>query len=325
MDWTPEISAGDWLHERIDTEWSTPPSMHLVVPRGFEAYARILHPATRDRPVGREWPPLPQDRHRPEWAAFAEAQPEVDTEHVRWGDVAREFGTTLHGEGQWHRIVGRDEVRGEEPQDAAGWRYQDPEAGRLDPESLARAATVLAAHTTTPDDGYVAVWEGWGGMAGGMGSLSASASFGWDEAGEPTTTAHEALLARSIRNPWNDGYAKERWIPGTLSDEASRGARLELPMRNHVLFTGGINKFVDASWAARAPWADPAAFWSTQSPSLIWPADRAWVLVTEVDYDSTIVCGSAALIAALCADTEIEALPLRENADLTWEGDGLNR
>lgn len=349
MQWTPDVAAGEWLRERLDRTWQPPFSMHMVVPRGFPAYARILHPATRERPVGRAWPPLPHDAHAKAWAAFAAAQPEIDTEHVRWSEVAHTFGTRLHADSQWGRLVGyTDPYNNDEVEDAAGWSYNDPEQGRLDPDTLAAIAALLATHTTTPDAGCVTLWEGWGGLLGFMGSMSASASFGFTgeapsapqrgeaEPGAPGSedspytpgtvaqpaiayTSLEAMQARSIHNPWNDGYAKERWIPGVLSDEISRGPRLELPNRAHVLFSAGIDAFVDASWPERAPWADPTAPGFTQSPSMIWPEDRAWVLVTEIDFDSTVVAGSPALIAAICADPALEALPIPAEAVLGWE------
>ena len=86
----------------------------------------------------------------------------------------------------------------------------------------------------------------------------------------------------------------------------------------------------DPAWIRDAPWRDAEAEQhgfapSAQHPSLIWPEDRAWVLVSEIDYDSTIVAGSAELIRAICADAAIEALPLPENADLTWTADEVNR
>ena len=58
---------------------------------------------------------------------------------------------------------------------------------------------------------------------------------------------------------------------------------------------------------------------------IVWPDDRAWVLVGEVDWDSTIIGGSAELIRALVADERLEALPIREGADLTWDSDEVNR
>ena len=326
MQWTSDVAAGDWLRERVDAQWQPPYTMHMTVPRGFEAYARIFHPPTRDRPVGRAWPPLPHDEHRREWAAFAAAAPEIDTEHVRWGEVARTFGTTLHPEAQWHRLIHRNDPYSHiDAEDAEGWRYGDPEQGRLAPEALAAVASTLALYTDTPDAGHIAIWEGWGGVLGAMLAQSASASLTVSP-GEPVTyTSHEEMLARSIHNPWNDGYAKERWTPGILSDEISRGPRLELPNRAHVLFTGGITELSDASWPERASWRDATSPAFTHSPSLVWPEDRAWVLVTEIDHDSTIVGGSSALIAAICADGRLEALPLREHANLTSDGDTVNR
>ena len=100
MEWTADVSAGDWLRERLDADWSTP-SMHQVVPRGFPAYARIFHPATRDRPVGRPWPSLPYGAHAREWAAFHEAAPDIDVERVSWADTATAFGTRMHPLAQW--------------------------------------------------------------------------------------------------------------------------------------------------------------------------------------------------------------------------------
>lgn len=325
MQWTRDVAAGEWLRERLDSSWQPPFSMHMVVPRGFEAYARIFHPVARERPIGRAWPPLPHEEHKAAWAAFASAWPEIDTEHVRWSEVARTFGTRLHPDSRWGRLVGHTEpYNNAEPQDAAGWRYLGPQEGRLDPETLATAAALLAAHTSTPDAGYVAVWEGWGGMLGGM--ISQSASFPSASAedmvgGEATYTSHAELLARSIHNPWNDGYAKPRWVSGILSDEISRGPRLALPNRDHVLFSGGIAEFTDAQWPERAPWLKPASTMLPESPSLIWPDDRAWVFATEIDYDSTVVAGSAALVEAICANPQLEALPIAAETALNWTND----
>ena len=64
---------------------------------------------------------------------------------------------------------------------------------------------------------------------------------------------------------------------------------------------------------------------SAESPSLIWPADRAWIVVSEIDWDSTIVAGSSELQHALCTDPRIEALGIRERDSLQWDGDRINR
>ncbi len=337
MEWTPDVADGDWIRERLDPDgagWGS--TMHAVVPRGFEAYARIFHPASRDRPVGTSWPPLPYARHRREWDEFAAADHRIDEESVTWSAVAEAFGTTFHAGAQWPRLVGIDPLaphREDGPRDAAGWRYSDPAEGELAPAVVSAAAAHLAAHTSTPDEGRIAVWEGWGGLLGFFGTAPARAFLqavpGGDRAPDPVIDQHNAMLGRSIHDPFNRVFTRPSWQPGILPDEVSHGPRLSLPARDHVLFRGGVSELADPDWVLRAPWRDRDAEShgfspSAASPSLVWPVDRAWVMVTEVDYDSTIVGGSAALVTALCADPRLEALPIREGTVLGWDADALN-
>ena len=88
--------------------------------------------------------------------------------------------------------------------------------------------------------------------------------------------------------------------------------------------------FADPDWILRAPWRDREAEShgfapDAEHPSILWPDDRAWVMVSEIDYDSTIVAGSTELVRALCADPSLEALPIREGSSLHWDADDLNR
>jgi hypothetical protein len=334
MEWTADVAAGDWIRERVDDPWRG--SMHDVVPRGFEAYARIFHPVERDRPVGRPWPPLPYAGHRREWEAFHAAQPEIDVERVTWAEAAAAFGTTMHALAQWHHLVERfQQTPGEDgPRDAAGWRYGQPAPGQLAPDLVEVVASILAERTTTPDEGFVAVWEGWGGLVGGMGfgpsrvlfTLSAS-----DDSPQSAVEAqHAEFLERSAQDQLNNAFRTPSWRPGILSDDISRGPRFSLPARDFVLFRGGVSELADPGWVEHVPWRDEelaaAGFGpSAESPALVWPADRAWVFVSEVDFDSTIVGGSRELVRALCADPRIEALPIREGADLGWDADDVNR
>lgn len=122
----------DWW----DVEWGpgTPPAVGFLIPRGFEAYARVLHPA-RDR----------------------------EGHSVRWATVAEESGTTLHPEAQWHRLAGGREYdpRGEgaEPR---RWPGDEPALGRLERPLLEALAEHLGRHTTTPHGSVVAFWVGYG-------------------------------------------------------------------------------------------------------------------------------------------------------------------
>src|SRR3954447_16541480 len=106
MEWTADVAAGDWVRDRLDDGPAWGATIHGVVPRGFAAYARVFHPATRDRPVGMPWPPLPYLRHAKEWERFHAARPEIDTERVTWDATAAAFGTIMHPMAQWRRLAG---------------------------------------------------------------------------------------------------------------------------------------------------------------------------------------------------------------------------
>ncbi|KYJ96928.1 hypothetical protein [Microbacterium sp. CH1] len=301
MEWIADPGVGAWLRETLDDGLG---SMHAVVPRGFPAYARIFHPATvRVSPT----------------AADSDVR-------VSWADTAAAFGTTMHAEAQWHRIV-------RTPVDA-DWRtriapdgreFTAPMEGALDSDLVTVLAEHLAAHTATPDDGVVALWEGFGGLVGffGDGPSRVFLTFSADP-------HHQAMLDRSTHDPFNNVFRKPTWQDGILSREISEGPRLQLPGRDYVLFSGGARVFADPDWVLGVPWRDrvgeehgfpPAA----QSPNLLWPQDRAWAMVSEIDYDSTIVAGTPDLIRAICTDERLEAKALREGADLTWDADEVNR
>lgn len=274
MEWTADVSSGEWLKARLDDGFDT---MHGVVPRGFAAYARVFHPAHVQPP------------------GDAPEQP------ASWAQAADAFGTQMHPLAQWHRIV-----RAETPQEATGIapngaEYRAPDTGEMPTALLAAIAGHLVAHTESPSDGFAAVWEGWGELFGG------SLRFGWR----------------------SDGTSFSEESPAILPADVEAGPRLGLPDRNHVLFSAAPAAFADPNWVLDAPWRDRRSEAigfapSARHPALVWPKDHAWVLVSEIDFDSTVIGGSAELIAALGAERRIEALPLPPNADLTWAGDTIN-
>jgi hypothetical protein len=268
----------------------------------------------RERPVDREWP---AEGDAGGWERFARDGAEVDAEHASWAETARAFGTTAGEPPRWSEVVGGD--TGREARDGAGWRYQAPEEGRLAPEKLASVAAFLARHTPDDDDAVAGVWEGWGGLLGFHGTAPSRTTLIWSpgDAGvpdDPTASRHREVLYRSTRDRFNNVFRRPVWQPGMLSDEISRGPRLQLPDRGHVLFRGSISELADPEWPSAVPWADGE--W-TRSPSVIWPEDRSWFLATDVDADSTLVGGSTELIQALCADDRIEAHTIREGAALS--------
>jgi hypothetical protein len=62
-----------------------------------------------------------------------------------------------------------------------------------------------------------------------------------------------------------------------------------------------------------------------QSPTLLWPADKSWLLATDIDFDSTLVGGTTELIEKLLQATRLDAWPVGANDDLTINGDRINR
>jgi hypothetical protein len=48
------------------------------------------------------------------------------------------------------------------------------------------------------------------------------------------------------------------------------------------------------------------------------------VLVTEIDFDSTVIAGTAELIRELLGHPRLEAYPIEPSIDLTRDGDHIN-
>jgi hypothetical protein len=107
--------AGAWIKPRLEGEFG---AITLQVPKGFEAYARVLHPAS-----DAEWNP------------------------IRWADVAKACGTAVHREMQWHAIVGLSEPKNYRN---SRWSGQDPATGSMGIDDLDALCEILTAHTTDP-------------------------------------------------------------------------------------------------------------------------------------------------------------------------------
>lgn len=285
--------SGAWLKPLVDAQWH---DMHTVVPRGFPAYVRIFHPIGRDRPQDtKTW-------HGHELPAIGE----LEEQQVGWSAVARAFGKQMHALAQFNRLPGPETPR-LGPLDAEGWRYSSPEEGNLAPDVLAKVAAHLCRHTATPDHGTTGIWEGYGGLAN---------SLGWVEV---------AFTDEGVEKHYAGGAEGPSAEPGSglLPADVVNGEKLELPDRSYFLFDAAPRAYIYPGWTGTAPWNHSPS--CPQSPNLLWPQDHKWVLVSEIDFDSTVVAGSRELIAALAQDPGIEALVLREGADLTWDADVPNR
>jgi hypothetical protein len=110
------------------------------------------------------------------------------------------------------------------------------------------------------------------------------------------------------------------WVDEVLSGmEGKRGRlcrprRLKLPLeRNYVVIQGPLAAI---SQISHGPYR--------YAPSLIWPADHMWLVASEVDFDSTLVGGSAELIEEIVNSPELEAWRVKPTDSLTADGDKIN-
>lgn len=125
-----EVAEAAWIAGRLSCFGSG--VVTSVVPGGFEAYGRVLHP------VKKPW----EGGDRP----------------VRWAEVAAWSGVPLVPGGQFADIA----LPEHEPAGVEPWSGQGPEEGTLYRPDADVLVEVLAGHTTTPHRCWFCVWEGWG-------------------------------------------------------------------------------------------------------------------------------------------------------------------
>jgi hypothetical protein len=173
-EWSEEIDQADWIAHRLTGFAKIVTS---IVPAGFEAYARVLHPV--------EVP------HR------------GNGKLVRWGQVATWSGIPLHSGTQFHSIA----LPPTPPEGEPPWRGQGPREGSLYAADADRVAVLLREETTTPEQCWFCVWDG----------------YGW---------------ANRIRFTSN-GKPGER-LPDPIPASVRDGRRVRLPHRGYFLYRGPV-------------------------------------------------------------------------------------
>ncbi|MDX6646615.1 MAG: hypothetical protein QOK40_2342, partial [Miltoncostaeaceae bacterium] len=94
--------------------------------------------------------------------------------------------------------------------------------------------------------------------------------------------------------------------------------RLELPGRGYLVLRGPVDGAREVCAERLPPLGRP------QVANLWWPDDRAWVVASEIDLDSTYMAGSRALIDAILAEPALEALETWAGAPITIDSDTIN-
>jgi len=165
---------------------------------------------------------------------------------------------------------------GDDPADPAALLCVE---GDLEEPELAALVEVLGRHTTTPNDCFFGLWDGFGDI---YGSPTVSV-ISFDDAGTPPV------------------------VPPAFAPQVTQGPRLHLPGRDYLLFRGAL---ADAGrWGA----ADLVPGWARRinSPNLMWPADHAWFVASEIDLPWTGIGGSAALIEELLSTDTLDVVEVQ--------------
>lgn len=250
-------AAGAWIKPRLEGEIGM---VCQQVPKGFEAYARILHPA--DDSGGNP---------------------------VRWAEVAAACGTTAHAEMQWNAIIGAPDPRAGP---GAKWEGGEPSIGGMDLDELDALCELLAVRTSDPEDCFFGLCRIWA------------------------------------------------WCDDLFPLEKQEQPELKLPLgRDHLVLQGplaAVDQIGQTFSQSKSSWVavkmgegsdeppEMPKFSFRYAPSLIWPSDHSWLVASEVDFDSTLVGGSAELIEAIIESPALEAWIVEPTTSLTCDADKIN-
>lgn len=260
VDWealTPsdEVETAEWIGERLHPFAQ---DVGSVIPAGFDAYARIFHPA---------W-----------WSGVG------DETEVRWSEVAAWSGRTVHPEMQFHSIAARAPGRHTGPQP---WNGQ-PREGRLSDRQTRALIGLLSNHTSTQNDCWFCVWEGYGSFHPG--------AVVW-------LRAYSGRM-RHIRSWW---WRFSLRFPKP-KPKLPMVRRVRLPGRDYFLF--------------KEPLATASGH--QDGPNLWWPDDRSWCVASEIDFPYTYVGGASTVIEEVLVHPDLEALAATLDQGITADSDKVN-
>ncbi|MEP6664846.1 MAG: hypothetical protein ABJA81_00185 [Nocardioidaceae bacterium] len=136
-----DIAPAEWIVPRLTPTYT---GVTSVVPSGYDAYARVFHPASTVAGV----------------------------DDATWAQVAAQTGRTVHPTMQWCSISTAAQGR-------TNWPGVPPNEGDFSHPQLERLCEILRCHTADADDCYHALWVGFGGWSSPSARLTASRDDGW--------------------------------------------------------------------------------------------------------------------------------------------------
>jgi hypothetical protein len=128
--WSSDVRQSDWIAPRL-APWEGDYTTTVVVPAGFEAYTRVLHPAE---------------------------VPEHGGRLVRWAEVAAWSGMPVRQDAQFHSIA----LPRTAPSEPPPYHGQGPRDGSLYVPDAEVLAGILRDWTAAPEDCWFCVWDGYG-------------------------------------------------------------------------------------------------------------------------------------------------------------------
>ena len=272
---TPATSSkpADWLVERL-TDFGL--NVLSIVPSGFEAYARVFHPAEKITYTS------------PDWA-------EWQIEPIRWTEVAELTGRTAHQTMQWANLNSKSSFIDDESVLEVGdvW-VRGPEIGSLPLELAQTLRPIFEQRTSTPDMCFFAIWEGFGGLP----------KYVYEAPAFEIPARRFYLFRNAIQT------VEQSFYTGAEHDTMET-VFIAISDEEAMLSPEKLQEQLHASLDALN--AMPVAY---QSANLWWPEDRAWCVHTEIDFNTTYIGGSQGLIDAILASKKLEAYQLEPTDEL---------
>lgn len=306
-----DVEVARWLQRSLADDTT----VRVVVPPIFEAYARILHPASLEA--------APQEAVA--GATDAEGADRASRE-ITWAEAASLIGDRIGEQQPWTAWLRRFGEVGRDLPDGSrlieghvlpdGRSIEAPHSGDI-PSALLASLTGLLLDEGGDRDVLAAVWEG-----NGLDVDHPGVVFGWTDEPEPRGPIARWLQRRRQQREMQREH--ERAVRASIDPEVTAAMRagdvLGLPReqqgRGHVLLRTRLATFADPAWEQEAGlgWRDD---WHShgRTPNALWPTHPqsapAWFVATDLDLDITHVGGSASLIGRVLAHPSIEAEQVR--------------
>jgi hypothetical protein len=199
---------------------------------------------------------------------------------------------------QWHALLGisdPEQLGGSYELDSpngSNWMGQDPATGEMNLNELDSLCEILASYTAEPGCCYFGLCtiQGWRDFFSPddlkpLLKLSKGREY-------VVLTGPLSAVGQITRDSPNQESSRQTTFSAWQDDEPPPKAQCEQVLRD--------------------------------VPNLIWPRDHSWFLISEVDFDSTLVGGDAKLIKTILESPQLEVWPVDEADSLAADGDKIN-